>query len=132
MDRITRSYLATFRDEQDLHGLLDAYVFELFADYCVVADLYDEEFNVTDVHVGGPGDLGLDGVAIIVNGTIVSSPEEVEDLLRISGTLDVTFALVQAKSSGKFSSEEIGAFFEGVDDFFSEVSDLSANDAVKN
>jgi hypothetical protein len=83
MDRITKSYLAAFKAEQLLaEDSSDSDTFELFASYCVVADLYDEEFDLADVHVGGPDDLGIDGIAIIVNGALVSSVEEVEDLLK--------------------------------------------------
>jgi hypothetical protein len=133
MDRITKSYLAAFKAEQLLvEDSSDSDTFELFASYCVVADLYDEEFDFADVHVGGPDDLGLDGIAIIVNGALVSSVEEVEDLLKISGTLDVTFGFIQAKSSGKFNNEQIGAFFDGVDEFFSENPALPMNESITN
>jgi len=60
MDRITKSYLETFQAEQSLPDVEESTLFELFADYCVVTDEYDEEFDVdADVHVGGEHDLGL-------------------------------------------------------------------------
>jgi hypothetical protein len=133
MDRITKSYLSAFKTEQALApDTSESDAFELFAAYCVVADLYDEEFDVADVHVGGSDDLGLDGIAIIVNGALIDSVEEVEDLLKVSGTLDVTFAFIQAKSSGKFNNEQIGVFFDGIDEFFSENPQLPMNESVSN
>jgi hypothetical protein len=68
MDRITRSYLEDFRQEQSLGELADEDTFELFANYCVVSDVYGDEFDVNDIHVGGTGDLGIDGIATVVNG----------------------------------------------------------------
>jgi hypothetical protein len=130
MDRVTKNYLDTFRVEQSLEHLQDADAFELFADYCVVCDAYDDEFNVVDVHTGGGQDLGLDGIATIVNGALVSSPEEVDELLTVAGTLDVTFLVIQAKTSSGFSADQIGAFFDGVDEFFAETATLPMNESV--
>jgi Mor family transcriptional regulator len=132
MDRITRSYLGTFKEEQSLGDLSEDKAFELFADYCVVSDAYDDEFDVGDVHVGGGDDLGLDGISIIVNGAMVTSAEEVEDLLGVNGYIDATFVFVQAKTSSNFNGEQIGAFFDGVDEFFEEAPRLPMNDSVKN
>ena len=100
MDRVTKSYLDEFRTEQSLsESMSDSDVFEYFADYCIVSSVHEEEFDTADVHVGGTGDLGLDGLAVIVNGVLVSSIDEAEDLLGINGFLDVKFVLVQAKTS---------------------------------
>ncbi|MDX2297594.1 MULTISPECIES: AIPR family protein [Streptomyces] len=130
MDRITKTYLETFQSEQSLGHLSSSDAFERLADYCVVCDAYDDEFNVEDVHTGGGADLGLDGIAVLVNGALVASREEVMDLLSISGSLDVTFIFIQAKSAGDFSGESISSFFDGVDEFFQERIELPANDSV--
>jgi len=74
MDRVTKSYLQEFREEQSLsNDLPDSDLFEYFADYCVVSIAHEEEFDTADVHVGGEDDLGIDGLAIVVNGVLVSS-----------------------------------------------------------
>lgn len=46
--------------------------------------------------------------AIIANGVLVTSPEEVEGLGAQNGFLEVTFIFVQAKRSGSFSEAAIG------------------------
>jgi len=97
------------------HGSVSQY-----ADYCVVASAYEEEFDTADVHVGGTQDLGPDGLATIVNGVLISSVEEASDLLDVNGFLDVKFIFVQAKTSSGFSAEEIATFFDGVDEFFAD------------
>lgn len=132
MDRVTKSYLDEFRSEQSLaSGLSESDLFELFAGYCVVSLAHEEEFDTQDVHVGGEGDLGLDGLAIIVNGVLINSAEEASDLLDINGFLDVKFILVQAKTSSNFSGEQIVAFFDGVDEFFAEEPTLPVNEQVE-
>jgi hypothetical protein len=57
--------------------------------------------------------------AIIANGVLVTSPEEVEGLGAQNGFLEVTFIFVQAKRSGSFSEAAIGTFALAVKDFFS-------------
>lgn len=132
MDRVTKSYLDEFRSEQALpSSLTESDLFEYFADYCVVSLAYEEEFDTEDVHVGGEGDLGLDGLAIIVNGVLITSVEEASDLLDINGFLDVKFIFAQAKVSGNFSGEQIMTFVDGVDEFFAEAPALPVNEKVK-
>ncbi|WP_426502964.1 hypothetical protein ACPPVO_35750 [Dactylosporangium sp. McL0621] len=97
-----------------------------------MSDAHDEEFDVSDVHTGGGNDLGLDGIAILVNGVLVNSTEEVEDLLQVNGYLEVSFVFVQAKSGGNFSGEHIAALLDGVDEFFEESPTLPMNEKVTN
>lgn len=132
MDRVTKSYLEEFRAEQSLDSKLpESDLFEYFADYCVVSAAYEEEFDTADVRVAGEGDLGLDGLGIIVNGVLVQSVDEADDLLKINGFLDVKFVFVQAKTSSSFNGEQIMTFFDGVDEFFSEKPTLPMNDRIK-
>ncbi|MFF9545710.1 AIPR family protein [Streptomyces albidoflavus] len=130
MDRVTKAYLDAFRAEQSIEKLNDSDAFELFADYCVISDSYDDEFNVTDVHTGGGDDLGIDGIGVIINGSLINSAEDLEGLLKVNGSLDVTFCFIQAKTSSAFSGEQIMTFFDGVDEFFSETPSLPMNDSV--
>ncbi|MFJ4677527.1 AIPR family protein [Kitasatospora sp. NPDC088783] len=132
MDRVTKSYLDEFKQDQTLNGLSDSDAFEHFANYCVTSDIHDDEFLLDDVNMGGGNDLGLDGIAILLNGTLVTSVDEVKDLLAVNGTMDVTFSFIQAKSGGNFSTEQIGSFFEGVQDFFSEDLSTPINDRIVN
>ncbi|MES9559242.1 AIPR family protein [Streptomyces sp. NPDC007076] len=132
MDRVTKSYIEEFKQDQSLAGISDSQAFEYFVNYCVTSDIHDDEFMLDDVHVGGGNDLGIDGIAILVNGTLTTSADEVRDLLAINGSMDVTFSFVQAKSGGNFSAEQIGAFFDGIQDFFSEELSVPINESVKN
>ncbi|MER5835196.1 hypothetical protein ABT116_31290, partial [Streptomyces sp. NPDC002130] len=84
MDRVTKAYLDAFRTEQSIEKLSESDAFELFADYCVISDSYDDEFNVTDVHTGGGDDLGIDGIGVIINGSLISSGEDMEGLLKVN------------------------------------------------
>ena len=81
MDIVTKNLVSSFRNEESLPDDMDpATLFEHFANFCVVSQNYGEEFDVDDIHTGGGDDLGIDGFAILVNGTAVSDSTEVEDL----------------------------------------------------
>jgi len=105
-------------------------VFELFAIHSVVANAHDDEFSPEDLNTGGGNDLGIDGIAIIVNGVLVSSVEEAGDLLKINGFLDVRFIFIQAKSGSKFDSGEMAIFMDGVVEFFADTPTMPVNPDV--
>ncbi|MCW2131579.1 AIPR family protein [Arthrobacter sp. VKM Ac-2550] len=131
MDRITKSYLEVFRKEQSLTGLTESDLFEHFAAFCVVSSVYEEEFDISTVTVGGDGDLGIDGLAILVNGVLVDSVDAAQDLLTTNGFLDVKFIFIQAKTSSGFSGEQMMTFFDGVDEYFEETPTLPMNEQIK-
>ena len=131
MDLVTQSLLSSFSSEESLLlNLEDSILFEHFVNYCAVSNEYGDEFDIEDVHTGGGDDLGIDGLAIIVNGTLVSDIDEVEDLAASNKYLEVEFIFCQAKSGSNFSGSDISNFFFGVKDLFSTAPALPRNSAV--
>lgn len=131
MDLVTQSLLSTFLREESLpNDIEEAILFEHFVNYCTVSNDYGDEFDVEDIHTGGGDDLGIDGLAIIVNGTLVSDAEEIEDLAVANKYLDVEFIFSQAKSGGNFTGSEISNFFFGVKDLFATTPALPRNKSI--
>ncbi|MGH2937495.1 MAG: AIPR family protein [Solirubrobacterales bacterium] len=130
LDRITKSLLETFVSGEGFTKLDQPSAFERFATYSILSREHPETFNVEDFVVSGGGDLGIDGLAIIVNGSLITSVEELEDLLESSGYLEAAFIFVQAKTSTSFEASEIGNFCTGVRDFFSESPAFPRNDSI--
>lgn len=64
-----------------------------------------------------PGEKGLDGVAICVNGRVITSNDELESILGEAKSLDVRFVFIQTKTSEHFDGDEIGTFIYGVKAF---------------
>ena len=121
MDRIVQSYIDDFLKSQQIDEKDSSKQFEMFSSYCAVAQQYTEVFDLNDILTGAGGDCGIDGIAIIANGTIISSKEEVDDLIELNkGLSDMLFVFIQSKTSSGFSSGEMGTFGAGVVDFFSE------------
>ena len=131
MDRITASFLEEFVDLHELHNLPKSESFEHFAAYATVRRHYNgETFNTDDIHTGGGGDLGIDAVAILVNGSLVPDVETLEDLDDLSGQLDATFVFVQADRGSSFEGKKISDFGFGVKDFFDSEPKLTRNSKI--
>lgn len=131
MDLVTQSLISSFKEEESLpKNLAEAELFEHFVNFCAVSSEYGDEFDVEEIHTGGGDDLGIDGVAIVVNGALVSHEEEVDDLAAANKYLEVEFVFCQAKSGGSFSGSEISSFFFGVKDLVSENPVFPRNEKI--
>jgi hypothetical protein len=102
MDPITKALLAEFVKQNELENLAEDKQFEHFASFSVIASRYGEEFDTTDVVLGGTADLGIDGCGIILNGRLIDDEQEVDDILKMNGYLDAELIFVQAKRSASF------------------------------
>ena len=131
MDRVTKSLLDEFVNQNGLQNLPEETAFEHFTGYLVTSRHYTESFSSDDIHVGGGGDCHIDSISIIVNGCLVTEPEEIEDLAETNGYLDATFIFNQAERSSSFETSKIGQFGFGISDFFSTTPSLTQNEDVK-
>lgn len=131
MDRITKSLLEEFTEQDSLQGLPEDARFEHFTGYLVTSKHFTETFSSEDVHVGAGSDCGIDSISIIVNGCLVSDPDEIEDLSETNGYLDATFIFNQAERSSSFDMQKLGQFGFGITDFLSEKPNLPQNTLIK-
>ncbi|EJN6826420.1 AIPR family protein [Vibrio cidicii] len=129
-DEILKSFLASFCEQNNYVDLKEDEQFEMFSNFNIVSKLYPREVNIDDLSTGGQDDLAIDGAAIIVNGTIVRTEEEIDFLCKHNGTLDVVFALIQSKNSSKFNGEKIGNFIFGVKSLFDDVPSIPENEQI--
>lgn len=133
MDLVTQSLLTSFAKEESLSSeLAESVLFEHFVNFAAVSSEYGDEFDVEDLHTGGGDDLGIDGLALLVNGTLISDSDEIEDLAAANKYLEAEIICCQAKSGGNFTGSEISNFFFGVKDLFSTGPALPRNAAVAN
>jgi hypothetical protein len=80
MDVVIQSLLREFSESQKIDGLSQSDQFEAFVNYVVVSDIYPEEFDYSSVATG-PGEFGIDGIAIIANDSIIDDEEQLEDII---------------------------------------------------
>jgi hypothetical protein len=138
MDKVTETLVQEFVNEQGLTALKESKQFEHFATFIAVRGEHSETFSTNDLVVGddedskGGTDTGIDAVAIIVNGVLLTDIEELDDLIDRSGYLEATFIFVQAETSSSFDGAKIGTFGFGVTDFFRDAPKLKRNEKVSS
>ena len=136
MDKVTESLMAEFSKENGLEFLKEDKRFEHFAAFVMVRGEHSESFDTHDLVVGddestfGGGDTGIDAIAIIANGVLISDLDELDELIERAGYLDITFAFIQSETSSHFEGDKIGTFGAGVVDFFRDVPKLARNNKV--
>ncbi len=132
MDRIIQSYMEAFLSSQQIEEKDPSRQFEIFASYCAVEQHYTDTYNLVDVVTAQGGDCGIDGVAIIINGMLITSEEEVDDLIELNKKLsEISFVFVQAKTSSSFDYGDMGTFGAGVKDFFSDRPQMVRNALIQ-
>ena len=131
MDRITKKLLDTFVTENELERLGESKQFEYFVNYVVISKLHRNTFELDALDTGDGGDGAVDGLAVIVNGRLVTDIQELDDIVEESRYLDCDVVFIQAKTSSRFESSEIGSFIFGVKDFISDKPKLVLNEKMK-
>ncbi len=129
IDVVTQSLLKEFSQSQKIDGANQAEQFKAFINYIVVSDVYPEEFDF-NVIATGPGEFGIDGIAIIVNDAIVDDEEQLEDIIDHSPVLQVQFLFTQAKTNSSFDSGDMSKFFAATLDFFKDEASFKQNERI--
>jgi hypothetical protein len=127
MDRVSESLLNEFSNERGITQLDEDKRFEHFVSFITVGRHYSETFDTEDILVGAA--TGIDGIATVVNGTLITDVESLEEL-DSAGELDVTFVFVQADRGPAFDAAKIGNFGFAVTDFFKVQPTLPRNEEV--
>ena len=124
MDKITQNLVEDYiaASESRIANLDDR--FELFSTYCILSrDYEDEDYDIEQIWLNDDS-IGIDAIAIIVNGRLVESIEEVDDSIAFNGYLDAKFIFVQSKTSSSFDAKEVGNFLLATSDFFEDQPQL--------
>jgi len=131
MDPITTRFVKAFLKQNSLDSLAPDRAFEHFAGYLATTAHYQETFSTDSISVGGGSDCGIDCIAVILNGALITDPDEVDDLADTNHYLDVTFVFTQAERSATFECAKLRTFGSGVADFFSDTPQLPRNEQVQ-
>ena len=131
MDRITESLITELLSNLEINSEGESKDFEKLSNYTVVSNEYNKTFDIDTLTVGDGNDTGIDGIAIIVNGQLVESTDEVDDLLEKNNSLEIEFLFVQSKTSPNFDGANMNTFLFGALDFFSTKPKLVRNEDIK-
>jgi len=133
---ILRAKLAKYIQDYELTDIKEDDAFELFVNYHILSQQQPGIFStdsdlINDITVGGGNDLGLDGIAISLNGRLIGTKEEIDDILSVykKGKFHITF--IQSKNREKFDLGEFSKYTAGVLDFLNENVVAPINDDVR-
>lgn len=132
MDAITRANLNQFVTTNEITETDLDKQFELLSAYCVLSSVFEDALDLEAISTGSGGDCGIDSLSIVVNGALVTDPEQVADILENNKYLDVQFFFIQSTTASGFEGAKINTFFFGVEDFFKEEPALPSNDKMMN
>ena len=123
---ITKSHFDDFVSAYGYKDLTENEAFEKFIIFCVTSK-YVRNQTITkslidDINIGKGGDWGIDGLLIVVNGRIVTTTQDVEDMLNANGYLDVQFVFIQTKNVESINVGELGKALDGVEYVFKEIA----------
>ena len=118
MNTIIKNLIKDFLNNEEIKSSGDAKNFEKFCNFAIISSEYKRVFSIEDVSMGKT--QGIDGIAIIVNGNLVATPEEINDLVSRNNFIEASFIFIQSKSSDSFEGAHISNFFVSIDDFLSE------------
>lgn len=131
MNKIVESILAEFSKDNGIEGLSEDDRFEYLTSYLAIRRHYSRALDLKEVIVGAGGDTGVDAIAIIVNGALMTDVDQVQEMLDQNGYVEATFIFVQAERSAKFDGAKIGIVGHGVRDFFRDKPELTQNENVQ-
>lgn len=134
-DLILKKHFIDFKDAWQINDTDEAKIFEKFVNYVILSqdevDTFVGHPEILDVCcTGGGDDSKLDGVGIKINGQLIGSIEDIDEIVASNRKIDVEFFVIQAKERTKFESEAVDSFSSGVRNFFSKPV-LPENDKVK-
>lgn len=130
LDQITAALVEEFLADARMKSQDAPADFERFTTHVTVSPQIEAGVDYENVMTGSGGDTGLDAVAIIVNGQLVTDLDEVETMADSGTTFEVNFIFLQAETSTSFSTAKIGQIAYGVKDFFAEEPTLTRNDVT--
>lgn len=117
MNQIIRSYLDAHIKEYEIESFTPSAAFEHFVDKCIINRLTVDRFDPKEV-MTDEGEIGLDGVAILLNGQVVTDLSTCIAIYNQNRKVNVKFVFIQAKTSENFNGGEISTFFKGIKHFF--------------
>jgi len=124
MDRVTKSYLNSFVESYGLAGN-ESELFEHFVNYTLIEGFSYDRFDIEILNIGKGGTLGIDGFAVIVNGNVISSEDDLNKIIETHNQPESDVVFIQSKTSPSFELNDIGNFGWAVKDFISEAPKIA-------
>lgn len=112
----------------------DNELFKHFVNYLLLSNELKTRINkdiLNNINIEKEADFGLDGFFIVANRKIVTSPEELENILKYEKTPQISLYFIRAKTTNNFIVSDIKKFGNIIKDFISEKQKLEWNTSAK-
>lgn len=117
MNPVIKAQLLDFSTEQNLLAHNESEQFEIYCIYSVINGGFGESVDATDAHLSG-SEFGLDGVAILIQGNMVTDTTSAYAIIEGIKNPDVEFHFFQSKTGTAFDYGNISKFFDAIIGFF--------------
>lgn len=137
-ESIIKGKVDKFKHERGYDTLSDTKVFELFTNYQIIyseqPDIFFGNSDILDViTTSGSNDMGIDGLAIKINDSIISSFEDFECIIAKKRKIKIGFIFIQAKYGSRTQIGEFNTFMDGIKDFLKNDEPVQPyNDKIKH
>ena len=132
MNQIIRGFLSDHVVEYKIEKYQEKDAFEHFINRCIVTKYTTERFDPKDI-MTGKGEIGIDGIAIVIDKQLITTLEDAEAMYEQEIPRDVNFIFIQAKRSEGFNGGEMSVFSKGVRHFFEPENERpKTNDGIEN
>ena len=133
---IIKAKLEKYIEDYYLDSLTDSEVFERFINDNILSQIqpgvFKTEYELLDqICVGGSNDMGIDGIAISLNGQFIKSCQDIDEILGDNRKGYFEFFFIQSKNKEKFDFGEFIKFIAGVESFLQDTADMPRNEAIK-
>lgn len=123
IDRITQSLLKDFTSKFDFsQGNDETVIFEHFVNYTILEKKLEErldEDSIEKLNIGINGTFGIDGFCILINKHLITSAEDLDEIISSNNKPSAEVYFIQAKTSNSFEVKQISSFGDAIEDFVS-------------
>lgn len=134
-DIVLRGFVNNFAEDRRYIDQDESILFEAFAISSILRKLHHVDpsdlIDLDDSLTGGSEDGGIDAIAILVNGRLARTKDEVNYSIEKLRRLDVEFVFIQATISSEFKAEKIGTFVHGVAQFFAQEPSIPFSEDIE-
>lgn len=122
IEPIIKVKMEKFREDTNIPFISEDILFERFVNFNILS-MHQPYVLATDnelldtICVGGGNDMGVDGIAISLNGRFIKSISDINDILSDGKKGKFELIFIQSKNKEKFDLGEYSKFISGVEDF---------------
>lgn len=114
---VIKAQCGQFAANEALEHMHESEIFEVYTLYSIIAGQLGYGINPLQAHLRGD-EFGLDGVAVIVQGEIVTDTDEIIAALDDATNPEVEFLFFQSKTGTSYDYGDIVKLFDAVEGFF--------------